>query len=318
MMAGPTEPAQQLTEPAQVFNQKTQIQNEIDIMNYIEDMKNNGRAENTYHARSRSLRQLSRSANLRQPEQVKAVIADLKLKKSTKHKIANSYGNFLDFLGIEWKSPTYKPEETIPFIPTEKEIDELIAYLGNRTAPLVQLLKETGMRGEEAMQLKWTSIDEKQKTVNITPTKGSNPRILPLTDKTLSLLKNLTHNHDRIFYQKLSVYRTAYCKQRKKASAKLSNTRLLQIGFHTLRHWKGTTEYFNTKDIKHVQYILGHKHSDTTDIYINLAQAQFLTDTEQWNTKVSHNLEEETELINAGFQLVRSVNEETAIYKKRK
>jgi integrase len=287
-------------------------------MNYIENMKNNGRAENTFTARSRSLRQLSRQANLREPEQVKAYIGNLKLKKSTKHKICNSYGNFLEFINIKWTAPSYKPEESLPFIPMEKEIDELIAYLGCKTAPFVQLLKDTGMRGEEVTHLKWSSIDEAQKTVNITPAKGSNPRILQISDKTIAMIKQMPKKAERIFYQKLSVYRTAYCKQRIRASKKLSNPRLLQIGFHTIRHWKGTTEYYQTKDVKHVQYILGHKHSDTTDIYINLAQAQFLMDTEQWNTKVSHNLDEETQLINAGFALVRSINETTAIYKKRK
>ena len=68
----------------------------------------------------------------------------------------------------------------------------------------------------------------------------------------------------------------------------------------------------------HVKYILGHKTINCTLIYINLEQALFLQSTDEWITKVSHNLDEETELINAGFQLVRSVNETTAIYKKRK
>ncbi|MGD6933999.1 MAG: tyrosine-type recombinase/integrase [Candidatus Bathyarchaeia archaeon] len=311
-MAGPTEPAKQLTEPAYVSN-------EIDLLNYIQHMKNNGRAENTYKARLRSLRQLARQCNLREPETVKATIANMQLKKSTKHKITNSYGNFLEFLQIKWTPPTYKPEETLPFIPLEKEIDEMIAALGTRkAAPLVQLLKDTGMRGEEATLLKWTSIDTIQKTINIQPAKGSNPRILPISDKTLAMLNRLPKKDERIFYQPLHCYRTAFCKQRKDIAKKLNNQRLLKIGFHTLRHWKGTTEYHKTKDIKHVQYILGHKHSDTTDVYINLEQATFLSNTDEWNVKVSHTTEEEIQLIEAGFTLVRTINEQTAIYKKRK
>lgn len=64
--------------------------------------------------------------------------------------------------------------------------------------------------------------------------------------------------------------------------------------------------------------ILGHKTTRCTEIYINLDGALFLTKTDEWTSKVSHNIEEETELINSGFQLVRSINETTAIYKKRK
>jgi len=38
----------------------------------------------------------------------------------------------------------------IPFIPTETEIDHLIAGCGRKTATLLQLLKETGIRIGEA------------------------------------------------------------------------------------------------------------------------------------------------------------------------
>lgn len=68
----------------------------------------------------------------------------------------------------------------------------------------------------------------------------------------------------------------------------------------------------------HVKKILGHKTTRCTEIYINLESALFLSNTDEWTTLVTHNLEEETKAINAGFQLVRSVNETTAIYRKRK
>lgn len=312
-MAGPTEPAYKLTEPAIIHN-------ETDIINYIEAMKNNGRSKATTTGRNRSLRQLSREANLRTPEEVKALIANKKWAPNTKHKTINNYNNFLQFLKIQWTPPNYKTQETLPFIPMETEIDQLIATLGITAAPFTQLLKETGMRSGEATLLKWTSLNTEQKTINIIPEKGSNPRILPISEKLIMMLKTMPHETENIFYQDLHVYRTAFCKQRKAATEKLKNPRIKQISFHTLRHWKGTMEYHNTKDIKHVQYILGHKSSKTTDLYINLEQATFLTNNndEQWITKVSHNLEEEAHLIEANFTLVRSINETTAIYKKRK
>jgi integrase len=109
-----------------------------------------------------------------------------------------------------------------------------------------------------------------------------------------------------------------FCTQRKAIAEKMNNPRLLKISFHTLRHWKGTMEYHKTKDIMHVKYVLGHKSINCTLIYINLESALFLSNTDEWISKVSHNLDEETQLIEAGFQLVRSINETTAIYKKRK
>ena len=53
-------------------------------------------------------------------------------------------------------------------------------------------------------------------------------------------------------------------------------------------------------------------------VYINIEQALFLNTGDEWTTKVSHNIEEETKLINAGFELVRAINETTALYRKRK
>jgi hypothetical protein len=67
--------------------------------------------------------------------------------------------------------------------------------------------------------------------------------------------------------------------------------------------------------------ILAHKSHVRTRIHPNhnsLCQLRISTDTDEWTSKVSHDLEEETQLIEAGFQLVRSINETTAIYKKRK
>ena len=106
--------------------------------------------------------------------------------------------------------------------------------------------------------------------------------------------------------------------QRKTCAEKLNNPRIKEIHFHTFRHFKATMEYHNTKDILHVKKILGHKTIECTLIYIDIEQAIFLQSTDEWITKVSHDIEEETKLIEAGFQLVRSINETTAIYKKRK
>ena len=167
--------------------------------------------------------------------------------------------------------------------------------------------------------LKWIDINLQQKTVNVTPEKGCNPRILPITDKLIAMLNRLPKRKDEhLFSQYTGSIRYTFEKQRTKTAQKLNNPRIQKITFHTLRHWKATMEYHITKDVKHVQYILGHKHSNTTDIYINLEQALFLTENNEWITKVSHNTEEELQLIEANFTLVRAINETTAIYKKRK
>lgn len=57
-----------------------------------------------------------------------------------------------------WNPPKYRRLVKIPFIPTEKEIDQLIAGCSKKIIPLLQLLKETGIRIGEAAKLTWTAI----------------------------------------------------------------------------------------------------------------------------------------------------------------
>jgi integrase len=80
-------------------------------------------------------------------------------------------------LGGKWDQPKYHRIEKIPFIPTEQEIDQLIAACGEKTAALLQSLKETGMRVGEAWNLKWTDIDFVNSTLSVTPEKGSHARM---------------------------------------------------------------------------------------------------------------------------------------------
>jgi integrase len=102
-------------------------------------------------------------------------------------------------LGGQWAPPKYKPIRKLPFIPTEQEIDQLIAACNKKTSTFLQLLKETGARCGEAWQLKWTGINSENKTVSITPEKGSEPRMLKISDKLSSMLNSLPKNQPETF-----------------------------------------------------------------------------------------------------------------------
>jgi integrase len=306
-----------ICKPAQFNGVPASISEEI--FNTAIFLHKKGLSEHTIKSTVRNLKQLSQLCDLNNIEEVKTTIANQKQwQNSTKLKFVNEYTDYLKSKGQTWEKPIYKKQEKIPFIPTEQEIDQLIASCGKKQSTLIQFLKDTGARSGEAFILKWIDINFESKTVNITPEKGSNPRILPLTDKTIQMLNQLNRNRETIFPHSLSGARTLFCAQRNRTAKKLQNPRIKKITFHTLRHYKATMEYHKTKDIIHVKYILGHKCIDSTMVYINIEQALFLQDTDDWNTIVTHNLTEELKAINANFTLVRAINETTAIYKKRK
>jgi integrase len=67
-------------------------------------------------------------------------------------------------------------------------------------------------------------------------------------------------------------FRSAFTKQRARAANKLGNPRIIQITFHTFRHWKATREYHKTKDSLYVMKLLGHKNIENTLVYTQLME----------------------------------------------
>ena len=54
----------------------------------------------------------------------------------------------------------------------------------------------------------------------------------------------------------------------------------------------------------HVQQLLGHKSIQNTMVYINLEQAVFRTEDDEFHVKVAHNVDEACKLVEVGFEYV--------------
>jgi len=277
------------------------------ILEYAWHLKKDGRADATIKTYVASLNRLLRQGtDLFNPESVKEIVATYKGSDHTKRMMVEAYKGFAELNGITWEPPQYRGKAKIPFIPLEREIDDLIASSGKKTAALLQLLKETGARLGEALELKWTDIDAERRIVRIEPEKGSDPRVLKLSEKALSMLNCLPKVDAKIFGGKAVElkYHKSLCRTRRKAAMKLQNPRLLQIHFHTLRHWKGTMEYHKTKDPWHVKKLLGHKSLQSTEVYINIEQAIFEQAPEEFHVKIAQTPEEIKALLEVGFEYV--------------
>jgi integrase len=107
----------------------------------------------------RKLSKLSEKANLGKPDEVLAVINQRETSNGTKNVTINAYAKYLKIIGIEWEKPKFKRVEHLPFIPTEEELNALIAGASKTIATFCQLLKETGIRSIEATYLKHSDID---------------------------------------------------------------------------------------------------------------------------------------------------------------
>jgi len=286
------------------------------IINFIWKLKKEGYAEATIEDYAYIIEVLAkRGADIFNPEQVKETIAKQSTWSNTrKWQAVKAYSAFAKMFGINWTPPKYKPIQRLPFIPTEEELDQLIAGCSPQMATFLQLLKETGVRCGEAFNLKWTDVDTVNNTVRITPEKSSNPRIFKISNKLASMLGNLPKTSQKVFSYKNKFYlRKAFLKQRKRVAFKLGNPRILQIHFHTFRHWKATMEYYKTKDILHVMQLLGHKNIKNTLIYTQLVSVN----ENEYICKVAKTLEEATQLIEAGFEYVCDMDG-CKLFRKRK
>ncbi|NIV43333.1 tyrosine-type recombinase/integrase, partial [Candidatus Bathyarchaeota archaeon] len=149
------------------------------IVEHVFWLKKNGYKESTIGTRTHHLKTLVKlGANLLDPESVKEVIAKLQCIEDTKAQYTATFHLFTLQNDLAWDPPSYRQHQKIPFIPTEAEIDQLIAAGGKKTATLLQLLKETALRIGEAWRLRWIDVDFKRQIITLnTPEKNSKARI---------------------------------------------------------------------------------------------------------------------------------------------
>jgi integrase len=291
------------------------------ILEYALWLKSNGRSESTILGRVKLLRILTkRGANLFDPQSMKTVISEQKWSNGRKSNAVDACSAFLKMTGGTWEAPTYQKIRTLPFIPKEAEIDQLISGCSQRMATFLQTLKETGARCGEIWHLKWQDIDFESKVINITPEKGSNPRVLPISNKLSSMLQALPRNYGpwTFAYPHMPIDHHAghFCQQRKRIAQKLQNPRIQQIHFHTLRYWRGTMLYHQLHSEYYVMQQLGHRKIENTLLYINLEQALF-QGTVDYISRVATTEKEVCKLIEDGFDFVCDFQDHK-VFRKRK
>lgn len=306
------------------------------IVEYVFHLQKEGLRDSTLEQKHQLLqRLLALGADLDKPDTVKAAIARLERSESYKLLLCIAYEGFAKYHGIPWTRPNYKQCERLPFIPHETEIDALIAGTDRKTSALLRLLKETAMRLGETWQLEWTHLDIQSHVITCNnPEKNSRPRIFNVTPDLIQMLDKLPKVNQYVFgcgrnvqegkidpklhMKLLHRQKSRITNQRERVATKLQNPRIRQISYHTLRHWKATMLYHQTKDILHVMKFLGHKGLKNTLIYIDLEIACFPNGVDDYVGKVATTQTEALGLIEAGFEHVCVTPDGTMYFRKRR
>jgi integrase len=291
------------------------------ILEFCLYLKRQNYCEETIRLNRIALKVLSeRGANLFNTDSVKDVIAKQTWSSNRKRNVINAYALFLKLNKMSWEPPRCNVEESIPFIPTEQEIDALISSAPKKLSTFLLLLKETAMRRGEAKRIEWINVDSEKNTITLNhPEKHSNSRMWKVTPQLIAQLNALPKDSTKVFGDsRMDTLKIAFLRLRQKQAAKMQNPRLLSIGFHTLRHWKATTLYHRTKDPLYVRDFLGHKSIKNTERYVNIERKMFADyGDDEFTVKVTAKQEEATTYLEQGFDWV-GVKDNLIFLRKRK
>jgi len=269
------------------------------IIRFMAWLEKEGYKSTGYLERIQRLAKLG--AVLTDPEDIKKVIAEQPWKDSVKLYTTCAYDAMTKMLGITWTPPKYTPEESLPFIPEESELDQLIASCkSRRMATYLQTLKETFADPGEILRMEWKDINFKNRVISINhPVKRHRPRQLEVSSKLLAMLNALPKKSKRVFpttyHNMFACFRTI----RKRAAQNLQNPRLTEISFKTFRHWGGTMiAYYTHGNVLKVQELLGHKNIQNTMKYIHMIHFK----DDEFEIATATTQEEIKELGAAGFE----------------
>ena len=280
-------------------------------------MKKEGYAESTIAGTGKRLRMIAKSVNLNDPETVKEYIASKNTSNGYKEALCDVYDRYVKYQGLTWRRPRYQRDDQPPYVPTEEEIEILIANSGPKYALLLSLIRDTGMRPIEVERSTVRWYDLERGSVNVQTAKHGRGRTLELKPQTLAMLKkhigkNSLGLNDRIFATVKTVRRMLKnIKQR--TADKLQRPNLLRISLYSLRHYFGTMTYHRTKDILYTQRKMGHRNLKNTLIYTHLVNFK----SDEYTARVAETISEACKLLEAGFEYVCDMND-IKIFGKRK
>lgn len=137
-----------------------------------------------------------------------------------------------------------------------------------RNVLLLRMALHTGARATELLNIKVADLDTRSKSVFIYGIKGSNDRELPLQPKLFSQLMSFVTS------EKLEGPQLLFDISYPRLVQIWLNYRPVHKSFHSLRHTFAIRLYKKTRDIRLLQFALGHRNIANTMIYADYVYSQ--------------------------------------------
>jgi integrase len=134
--------------------------------------------------------------------------------------------------------------------------------------PICLIALYTGLRRGNVVDLYWREIDFERRTITKTRTKSNDNLVVPLIKTVMAVLEQLPRTEERVFpgVSKDAVS-TLFIKAHK-------STGIEDFKLHDLRHTFGSYVFLQTKDLRTVQELLGHRDIKSTLIYTHVLTEQ--------------------------------------------
>ncbi|MBI3535056.1 MAG: site-specific integrase, partial [Deltaproteobacteria bacterium] len=182
--------------------------------------------------------------------------------------------------------PRQEPRREINFL-TPDEIDKVLAELRKTTSDIAyhftKLLVHTGMRRNEARDLKWTDIDYEGGFIHIRKSKNGKSRSIPIELGAIEALDEMPRRHEFIFVNKNGLRPNKYSLREpfQRAAKRVGIEK--RVDLHSLRHSYGSNKIRAGWGLKKVSMLLGHSDiSLTARVYLQPDQQEKWTRLQLW------------------------------------
>lgn len=170
-------------------------------------------------------------------------------------------------------------EKKLPIVLSKNEVKRVINSTNNiKHKCIVSLLYSAGLRRNELVNLKITDIDSERMLIRVTAAKGKKDRYTILSQNTLEDLRTYYKIWKPIEYLFEGQFGGKY---NSNSVGKLVKKAGYMAGIkknvtpHMLRHSFATHLLEAGTDLRHIQLLLGHNSTKTTEIYTHVATSSF-------------------------------------------
>ncbi len=170
-------------------------------------------------------------------------------------------------------------QKQLPKVLSKEEVLSLIENTRNlKHRCIISLLYSAGLRRSELLNLKVDDIDGKRMLICVKATKGNKDRMTVLSPTLLKELRAYYKEYRPQHYLFEGPGQKAYTAS---SVLKITSMAAMKSGIrkkvtpHMLRHSFATHLLENGTDIRHIQLLLGHSSTKTTEVYTHVAETSF-------------------------------------------